>query len=218
MSPKGCGKIYNTIIRSQRQNKRFRTLNPAEDLGFKLYCYCKKGSIINATQHKALATLVGGWNLMMNGREIGALGPGKTGRISGGGLEQGQGVGQLILILFYLTQEGCKKQREKNQAASDVKWNSQPGDANFDFQAQQWTQVSQWLQNGPSLESYQNKLLPITFIGSFYLSDPAQRQLRGTNSCSSLVQILDAGFLALTPSADSPRLNQLPLARERLTF
>lgn len=87
MSPKGCGEIYNTIIRSQRQIKRFRTLNPAEDLGFKFYCHCKKGSIINATQHKALATLAGGWpGNMMNGREVGALGLGKMGRISGGGL------------------------------------------------------------------------------------------------------------------------------------
>lgn len=79
MSPKGCGKIYNTIIRSQRQIKRFRTLNPAEDLGSKFYCYHKKGSISKATQHKALAALVGGWpGNLINGREVGALGPGKN--------------------------------------------------------------------------------------------------------------------------------------------
>lgn len=109
MSPKGCGKIYNTIIRSQRQIKRFRTLNPAEDLGSKFYCYCKKGSISNATQHKALATLVGGWpGNLINGREVGALGPGKMGRISGGGLGWGLG-GSLFLFFFYPTQESCKR-------------------------------------------------------------------------------------------------------------
>lgn len=83
---KVVGKYTIQSLEVRGKTIRFRTLNPAENLGFKFYCYCKKESIINATQHKALATLVGGWNLMRNGREVGALGPGKTGRISGGGL------------------------------------------------------------------------------------------------------------------------------------
>lgn len=32
-----------------------------------------------------------------------------------------KGLGQLILIFFYPTQEGCKKQGKRNQAESDVK-------------------------------------------------------------------------------------------------
>lgn len=47
---------------------------------------------------------------------------------------------------------------------------------------------------------------------------PPSCQLRGAGSSSSVVQTLDAGFPALTPSADSQRLRQLPLARARLTF
>lgn len=49
------------------------------------------------------------------------------GRISGGELKWGmekRGPGQLTLILFYPTQEGCKKQGGGgNQAESEVKWN-----------------------------------------------------------------------------------------------
>lgn len=47
---------------------------------------------------------------------------------------------------------------------------------------------------------------------------PPSCQLRGAGSCSSMVQTLDAGFPALTPSADSQRLRQLPLARARLSL
>lgn len=35
-------------------------MNPAGGLGFRFYCYRKQGSIINATQQKALGTGVGG--------------------------------------------------------------------------------------------------------------------------------------------------------------
>lgn len=51
-----------------------------------------------------------GWKA--DGWEGGAFGPGRAGRISGGRLGSRLGKrdpGQLILILFYPTQEGCKK-------------------------------------------------------------------------------------------------------------
>lgn len=44
-SPKGCGKIYDTIIRSQRQIKRFGSVHPAGGLGFGFYCYGQRGPI-----------------------------------------------------------------------------------------------------------------------------------------------------------------------------
>jgi len=52
--------MYDTIIRSQRQIKRFGSVNPAGGLGFRFYRYRQQGSIINATQQKALGTSVGG--------------------------------------------------------------------------------------------------------------------------------------------------------------
>lgn len=113
-----------------------------------------------------------------------------------------RGPGQLILIPFYPTQEGCKKQGERNQAEFRCEM-QQLGDANSDFQARWRTRVSQWPQSG---------------------GQPGQ--VIASNSSTCLIQLrhrllqrtLDAGFPALTPSADSQRLRQLPLARERLTF
>lgn len=51
-SPKGCGKIYDTIIRSQRQIKRFGSVHPAGGLGFGFYCYGQRGPIVSAANRK----------------------------------------------------------------------------------------------------------------------------------------------------------------------
>lgn len=116
-----------------------------------------------------------------------------------------RGPGQLTLILFYPTQEGCKKQGGKSGwIRSEME---QRGDANSDFQVRRRTQVSQWPWfGGQAGEVIANN------------SSTSLIQLGGSDSYSSVVRTLDAGFPALTPSADSQRLRQLPLARERLTF
>lgn len=113
MLPKGCGKVATTIIRGQRQIKRFRTFNPMEDLGFRLYCCYKEGSILKATHHKALVTSVGGWpGDLMNGKEGGALGPGKMGGSSGAGL--GWGVDSLFLFFFIQPRKAAKSRGKKS--------------------------------------------------------------------------------------------------------
>lgn len=103
-------KIHDTIIRHQKQIKRFGTLNPARDLGFRFSCYCKKGSIINATQQKVIVTSVGGWpGNLVNGR--GTLDPGKIGRIASGGLWWGWGIkvlGSLFLFSFIQPRKAAK--------------------------------------------------------------------------------------------------------------
>lgn len=132
MLPKGCGKIYDTIIRSQRQIKRFGTWNPVGDLGFRFCCCCEQGSVIRAIRQKALATaaaVAAGLGWKADGWEGGAFGPGRAGRISGGRLGSRLGKrdpGQLILILFYPTQEGCKKAGGKKIRLNQM-WNGRAG-------------------------------------------------------------------------------------------
>jgi len=119
--------MYDTIIRSQRQIKRFGSVNPAGGLGFRFYRYRQQGSIINATQQKALGTSVGAGpgNLMDSGRcflrsclrsqrchRSWEGGRDFTGRAWGGGWLGNIDLWQLILTLSYPTQEGCKKHRE----------------------------------------------------------------------------------------------------------
>lgn len=155
MLPKGCGKIYDTIIRSQRQIKRFGTWNPVGDLGFRFCCCCEQGSVIRAIRQKALATAAAagleGWR--MGGGCLRSWEGGKNFRWKA--REQAGEKRPWTAYPYSLLSNPGRLQKsrgEKNQTESDVKWKS-------------WVMLTLIFKpdgglgsvNGPSLEANENK-------------------------------------------------------------